>query len=499
LERRTLVLLALLPGLLPLPALAEATDPDDDEPPVAAVIPFGAQAPARAGQVTAACEQALRRIKGLKVITGAEWEKEARISGQGDDLEAMARRLAADVLVTGSLSPVRKPGARPGAGPPTGWRLSLDILDDHAQPIESVTLDLLVPEIGPAAAFRMEEALARIIRPAVGLIDSRAPKDPEPEGPEPSPQEVDRERERAQELPKPAPLRDPPRPRPKIERPPWRPLFAGRVGLLVSARRLTCSDEDRRRVNLPCSEPAFPFDAGAGLHLDLSLYPAALMTGVKPALAGLGVRLLLQVPAWRERTVPTGASTGVKEINVSAQELRVEGGLDWRWNIGDAVLRPILHAGLSYGYHHFVLDGTIAPYPDMQYQYLLPTLGVSVFPLPRLTAGVDLSFLGIFTAGAATAPTTESNQNTFGTGSALGFRFDLAGEYLVWRGLLVGLGLYVEQVWFSLNGQGCTKSEPGQGLCDFSIVRPPNVVPPPGIRAAEDLYVGGWMGLGYRY
>src|SRR5207253_1423758 len=122
-----------------------------DEPPVAAVIPFGVPAGVSAANLNASCEAALRRIPGLKVVTAAQWDKEAKESNAGDDLEAMAKRLEADVLVTGSLAQV-----------PQGWRLSIDVFDDKASPVGSGSLDLVVPQLGPAAMFLLEELLAKL-------------------------------------------------------------------------------------------------------------------------------------------------------------------------------------------------------------------------------------------------------------------------------------------------------------------------------------------------
>ncbi|MCS6915557.1 MAG: hypothetical protein RMK29_00380 [Myxococcales bacterium] len=466
-------LLALLLCLVQGPARGQTTDEDQ---PAVAIIPFGAQSASQVLHINAACEQALRRIGGLRVLSAAQWEREARESGQGDDLEAMARRLDAAVLVTGSL------GRAPG-----GWRLSVDVFDNRGMPLQSFDLDLVVPEIGPAASFRLEEALARIIRPAVGLKE-QVEETPE-SGPEPAPQSTDRE--------KVVPLADIEGIRPRmpparrIRLPPWRPLVEGRAGLLVIGRTLHCGEPVPARLNLPCTDILFPFDGGAGLRLEAGLYPLARLRALPRPLAGLGLTMLVEVPGWRDRVLQHDGSSA------AVRQLRFETGLRWRWNIGDRVRRPILELGVAYGYHSFVLLNDSVPYPDLQYQYLLPSLGLGGYWMPRASLRGVFALPTILTGGEATLPVDDRTQNPFGPGWGLGFRLLLEAEYLIWQrlGLVVGGSVERLQLWF--DGSGCTKSVPGQVPCDQRIIR--SEPPPPAVQHITDLFLSLWIQLGYRY
>jgi hypothetical protein len=449
----------------------EGSEGADNEPAVVAVIPFGAPTPAQAGAMTAACEAALRRVAGIQVLPGAAWEKEAKESGAGDDLEAMARRLGADAVVTGALS-------RDGAG----WRLSVDVFDERGQPVESSSLELLVPEIGPAAAFRLEDLLNRVLRRHLGIQDPA----PGPVGPEPSPQDTDRERP-VQLAPAVEPLR-PEAPQPAAPaRPPWRPVLVGSLGLGVTGRTLTCGATDLARRNQPCDGAQYPLDAGAGLRLQADFYSFELGWRMAPALRGLGVGFLLEVPFWRDRE-QAGVSGGLRVTQV-----RFEGGLRGRWPLGEGLRRPVLEAGLLYGYHSFVIAGSTTTFPDVQYQYLMPSLGMGGFAAPRLYLHGGVSLLGVVSAGEAGAPTDGLNLNPFGSGKVLGFRLGLEASYQVYKGLAVVVGGSLERVSFLLDGQGCTMRSIKQSGCD----EPGTGAEP--VREVADLYPAGWVSLGYWY
>lgn len=456
-------------------AQADLNDPANDEPPAVAVIPFVSQPPGRPAQLSGACEHALRRIKGLRVVGAVQWEKEAKESGQGDDLEAMARRLDARVLVTGSLS-------RRGQG----WRLGIDLFDAQAQPLQSFELELLIPEVGPAAAFRLEEALARRLRPVLGLREKV--EETVDNGPEPAPQSTDGESV--------VPLAEiegirPNAPAAKaVTIPPWRPLIEARLGLLVVGRTLGCGDTNAARLNLPCSDTLYPLDGGAGVRVDAALFPLARLSGLPKPLLGLGVAVRVDVPAWRERELTDGTSSSVRQ-------LRFEAGLRWRWNIGDAVRRPILELGVGYGLHQFALGNDLVPYPDLEYQYLMPSLGIGAYLTPKLGVRVTGAFLAVLRTGEAGQAVDERNQNPFGPGGAFGFRVSAEGDYQLWRGLFAGVGGSFERFSLSFDGSGCTKSVPGQSICDQSIVR--MTPPPPAVRSATDLHLALWLQLGYRY
>lgn len=456
---------------------ARADEPTGEETPVAAVIPFGAPQPAQAQHMTAACEEALGRIKGLQVIKGAQWDKEARESGQGDDLEAMARRLDADVLVTGTLSKGRD-----------GWVLALDLFDDHLNSLGNIKLDLYQPQIGPAASLRLEDELARVIRPAVGLLET--PPLP-PSEPEPVPQDADKEHpDSLPPLESLHPQEAPPPPRPV--RPVWRSIFDASVAVILSGRTLSCDPASLQRRNLPCDGAIFPLDGGGGLRLDGTFRPLELVSGAHPALAGLGLGLLLEVPFYRDRVQQD--LRGNTLASYPTRELRAEVGLRWRWKLGPALRVPLLLAGLQYGYHSLSMSGGAAapPYPDSVYQYVLPTLGAGVYLTPRLALRLTVGALLVLTGGPMTEAVTQSNQNPFGGGSAWGVRAALEGQLALPYHLSLQMGGRFERVALTFDGNGCTKSQSYLTQCEL----PAKVTP---VQSATDLSLGLWLGLGYEY
>ncbi len=480
----SLAIAVLVLGARPAGAQIDTSGPGDEEPPTVAVMPFGGSQPQIIEHLNQVCEKALRRIAGLKVLNAAQWSKEARESGQGDDLEAMARRLGADLLVTGTLSQVKG-----------WWRLSVDVFNDKGLPISALVVDSLTPDLGATATFQLEEGLARIVRPAVGLQAQAPPTGPANPEDEPSPQDVDREK--PVELAKVEGLRVAQVVKKPWVREPWRPLLDVKAGLLASGRRLSCAEADARRHNQPCAGPEFPLSGGAGLRLDATVFPLALRRTVAAPLAGLGIGFTLDLPFWANRQQQNGSSFPTKE-------LRFEGGVRWHWNIGNATLRPILEAGLAYGFHSFALSGGAAqpPYPDVGYQYLLPQLGLGSFLTQKLHLHAGLSILGILTAGSITDATAQNSRNPFGPGSAWGFRVSGEAEYLPLPWLSISLGGKVERIAFSFDGTGCAMASTNMASCyrgpapGMTTASPSLPVP---IQSAEDLYLGLWLLVGYRF
>lgn len=458
-------------ALWPARAAAQLVDEArNDDPPVAAIIPFGARDPKVAEQLAAACEAALARISGLKVLPPARWRKEADESGEGADLEAMAKRLGADVLVTGALGGT--------AGAP---KLAIDILSEKGLPLGSFVIPLGGPPIalGPAADFLLGDGLERVIRPAVGL-PRPSPYPQIPPQPEPTPQLEDRERpieellrRQREAAPKPLPPRAP-----------WQAVIEGELDGLVVARMLSCGPASEGRRNLQCQQAIYPFSAGGGGRLALTFFPLALKRSLPAALTGLGLRGVVELPSWEERLTTAGTTLPVRQV-------RAETGLWWRLAFGGGRARPALELALLYGYHRFTLTGgdRDPPFKDAVYQSLIPTLGAGAFLGDRAYVRGQIAYLAVLSAG----PSLDlAGQNPFGSGSALGLRGAALLDVRVYRKLLLSLGAQVEQVRMSLDGNGCTKPDPNLKECASAAAMIPTIT------EAADLHLSAWLGLGFR-
>lgn len=455
--------------LAPRPTAAQLVEEGrNDEPPVAAIIPFGAKLPKDAEALAALCERALHRIRGLTILPPARWRKEAEESGQGDDLEAMAKRLGADVLITGTLS---------GSG--DARKLSLDVFSEQGLPLGAFEIPFFGDPPGAAAEFLLEDGLARLIRPAVGLPLPPSYPVIAPQ-PEPTPQQEDKERPIEELLRRQREAA----PKPPPPRPPWRAVFEAELLGLAVGRTLGCNPAAESRRNLQCKEASYPFDLSGGGRLALTFFPLSLKRSLPAALSGLGLRATLDLPYWQERLTTAGTTLPV-------QQLRAEGGLWWRMAFGSGKNKPAVELGVLYGYHKFSLSGgdRPPPFPDAVYQSVIPTAGVGAFLGDRAYLRVQGAYHAVLSAG----PLLEAaNQSPFGPGSALGFRGTAALDVRVYRQLLLSLGLQAEQLRLSFDGLGCNKTDPNQKECAPAI----SMIAP--ITDAADLHLSGWLGLGLR-
>lgn len=477
-----LVFFALCAGAVasaPGRSCAQSALPDEeqrsDEPPTIALIPFGAKVPADADRLAASCNAALLRLRGVRVLPPERWRKEDAESGEGSDLEAMARRLGANLLVTGSLS---------GSG--EDLKLLMDVFGANGLPIGSFTVPLLEPRLGPAADFLLEDELARIVRPALGL----RPPSPYPrvkDQEEPTPQLADKEdpiqallrrqREAAAKAPPP--------------RPPWRAVIEAEVTGLVSARSFGCGPAMASRRNLACVQDPYPLDIGGGGRLAATFFPLALKRSLPAAVTGIGLKASVELPYW-----PTRLSSSDPTVEFPVSELRGEVGPWWRMAFGGGAAKPVLELGAMYSYHRFTLSGgqRPAPLPDAVYQHIVPTLGLGVWLGDRVFLRAHGAYLAVLSAGPlleAVTAASSSPQNPLGTGSAQGFRGALLFDARVYRKLIFTMGGSVDRVSLSLNGDGCSKNDPRQSQCLMDAADL-------AVRNAADLSLSAWLGLGLR-
>ena len=460
--------------MVALPALADK--------PQLIVVPFtGPQAQRAEAEVV----RAVRRM--ASIIPSGRWAASAKklfAKGTGpDDVAAIAEDLHADWVVLGT---VRRQGQefelvvslRNGKTGQTAERLRYPLKGPR---VEAPVLSLLASEVSRAFA-------AIVGAPPSSPSEPTKPKTQEPERPriattlEPNrpvakPRPVaDRPRippphqEPRQIRPSPTPVEDPePVTAPKAGRPRWAPWFDLSAAAMISGRSFDF---------IPSALPRFATGVVGGLRLDGTVYPLAFTRGrLHDAFVGLGVGATLDMPFWPPSRGPDGG-------RYDTAELRVEGGLRWRFVLYKPMPRPELVLLVGGGLHQFTVakkldpDGNlidVAP-PDVAYKQVNLGLGVRLHLTEWARILVSFRYGLVLDAGAVTGT------DRYGPADVYGIRVEGGLEFFAWRGLKVGAAGFFSRYAFAFPPLDPTVTATG--------THPTSAV---------DQYFGGLFSLGYEY
>lgn len=239
-------------------------------------------------------------------------------------------------------------------------------------------------------------------------------------------------------------------------RPPWQQALDVRVGYLYNSRGMTNEGSDL----------AFGRSGASGLLLHLEGYPLAFLKTASAPLAGIGVRLDVQLPFWgeiKQVSAVGGATTGT----YAATERRVEFALRWHWNYWNQILRPDFEVEALFGDHPFSTEAKVnidyLRIPPASYRYLGMAFGGRMFFTRKLGAKLGFTFakllnLGLLAASGmdeAGGSTRDVNGfQSYGPGTGWLWRMDLGASYDIWKGLTAGVGFFYEQNKLSFDGQG---------------------------------------------
>src|SRR5205085_2449048 len=123
-------------------------------------------------------------------------------------------------------------------------------------------------------------------------------------------------------------------------RPRWAPYFDVTAGASIGGRSFDFA---------PAALPHFSSGVVGGLRLDLTLYPFAFShASLRGVFAGFGLGVTLDKPFWPDSKGPDGN-------RYATAELRVEGGLRWRFVLYKPVPRPELILTVGGGLHQFAI------------------------------------------------------------------------------------------------------------------------------------------------
>jgi hypothetical protein len=402
-------------------------------------------------------------------------------SNSPEDVASVAEDVGVVVVVTGT---VKRDGRH--------WTLVVSVRDGktgrsrdklryslRGPRVEARTLALLGSEVSDAFDHALEAA------GATGSDDEEAPP-PKKQAPPPPPatkkkphveaiedSEDDKpikERDEAAPIEKDEKKAEVKKEAPAGARPRWAPYFDITAGASVSGRQWDFS---------PASAPLPKFSSGVvgGLRVDATIYPlASLWNRAAGVFATLGLGATLDKPFWPDSKGPDG-------LRYATQELRVDGGLRWRFVLYKALPRPELTLLAGGGLHSFAIAKKETPAgptdvgpPDVRYANVSLGLAFRIHFVEWASLWVGFNYLIPTLAGAVVTA------DSYGPASRFGIRAQGGIDFFAYRGLKVGLNGFYERYQLVFKGGGAL---PGPGS-----------TPPEG---AVDQYFGGVLVLGYAY
>ncbi len=424
----------------------------------------------------------LRRKATL--VAAAAWQKSAKKlfakTHQPDDIASVAEDVSAVVVITGV---VKRDGR--------SWQLAVSVREGKTGRSHD---KLKYPLKGPRISEDTLQLLAREIDEAFDHT-LEATNDDEPAAPKPRPRPAptantnENENTNAKPPPsrnknenananentnansddEPAPITPaavaPVEKTDSNKRPRWAYYFDATVGGAISGRSF---DFD------PSSQPKFKSGVTGGIRVDLTLYPFAFSwRKAAGVLAGLGFGVTLQKPFW----LPSTAMADPTQ-KFPTTELEVEGGLRWRFVLYKKSPRPELVLLAGGGLHSFSIQkdptGADVGPPDVAYKYLAVGAGFRLHFAEWASLWAQFAYHAVFDAGSVQEATE------YGPGSKWGMRVGGGLDFLVWRGLKVGVLAYYERYLLAFTGTGTP-------------------TPQKVASSAIDQYFGGVLVIGYMF
>lgn len=463
--------MAVLLGAAAAPARAAS------DKPLIAVVPFSGPQAQRAEAVVV---RTLRK-KAL-LVPSSKWSASQRKlfapSNSPDDIASVAEDVGAVVVVTGA---VRREGR--------GWQLTVSVRDGKSgrsrdklkyilrgPRVEARTLALLQSEVDKAFDHALEAADSDDDEPPM-----RKPKrEPPPVARKPTTAvpvvEDDEEKPTKNSDDEQAPLGDKKveikKEAPGGKRPRWAPYFDITAGAGITGRSWDFQ---------PSSLPKFSSGVVAGLRVDATIYPLAMLWDrARGVFATLGLGATLDKPFWP-------ASKGPDGNRYNTQELRVEGGLRWRFVLYKPLPRPELTVLAGGGLHQFAIakkqddvTGMISDVgpPDVSYAFVSLGVAFRLHFAEWASIFAGFNYLVVTAAGPATAG------DEYGPARTYGIRVGGGLDFFAYKGLKLGVSGFYERFQLLFLGSDPPPALPGMN----------NVA-----ENAVDQYFGGMVVVGYVY
>lgn len=251
-----------------------------------------------------------------------------------------------------------------------------------------------------------------------------------------------------------------------LVRPVWAPFLDVSLGASISSRSFRVS---------PDSETAFQSSAVGGLRLDAVIYPLApLHRLAQGVLSGLGVAIHLEKPFWpRSNADEIGPG-----LRLGTSELRVEGGLHWRFVLYPKRPLPELIVMAGGGTHQFLIehaaDGSDLGPPNVGYNFVSIGAAFRVAPIERVRLWFGANYLHVPSNNAGSI----ERADRYGTAQTTAFRIDGGVDVFAWRRLKVTARGYFERYILEFTPMAGTSRR---------------------AELAIDKYAGGAITVGYEY
>ncbi len=423
---------------------------------VVAVAPFHGPEATMLEQVV----QRTLRARGVVLSSSSYAQVAKSLFAEGwspEDIAAVAKELGASYVVTGIT---KLDGGR--------WTLVITLHEGKGgRTTAKLRYPLTSPRTPPGVIHTMQSDLLNALRGGGGNSSPPSGKprrpiepptswDPPPRQRTDSPPQSPRDKARDDEWPtqdadrpekhvgdppapiakaQPQPAQPPPSARPPFAtyasgRAKWARYFELGLGISIGSRNFGTDPPP----------PRFANGVAAGLHAEATFYPLAFTWKRAYGLfSGLGLGLDLDYPFWPPATAKTDTT---QQLPIA--ELRVEGGLRYKITLYKPLPRPQLTLLVEGGVHQFLFaraaDGTqLAAVPDVRYQYA--TIG------GRLTVHfADWSWIWAqFQYHIVTDSGPIQLRENYGLAATVGFRFSAGIDFLVWRGIRLGLQGHYER------------------------------------------------------
>lgn len=438
---------------------------------LAAVVPFS-------GPQAKIAQSVVERIarKYSASVPSAMWSRAVRRlnadNHNPEEIAQVASEVGARLVVTGV---VRREGAR--------FLLLVLIRDGRTGEIRD-RFRYVLP--GPTVPPSVEDQLARdfgdsfpkIVELVAGMPAQSFPTNAVPlapvaanNDPDERPRETPRRRSRETREPDPDEPSNTNDPRTSayfsLQRPLWAPFFDVSLGATISNRSMRVS---------PDSETAFKSSAVGGLRFDAILYPLAPLHRIaQGVVSGIGLAIHLEKPFWPK----SNADEIGQDLRLATSELRVEGGLHWRFTLYAKRPWPELVLMAGGGTHQFAIesaaDGSDFGPPNVTYNFVSVGGAVRVMPIERrLRLWFQANYVHVPTgnAGAIERP------DRYGPSQTVAFRIEGGVEVFAYRGLKIAVRGNFERYILEFKPQAGTTRR-----ADFAI----------------DKYAGGALSVGYEY
>ncbi|HEY5950553.1 MAG TPA: hypothetical protein VIV40_33910 [Kofleriaceae bacterium] len=254
------------------------------------------------------------------------------------------------------------------------------------------------------------------------------------------------------------------------------------VGMSFTARKLRFQYQADLGKPPPGYKQPVPV---AGAMIDLTLYPLSFSKGSKGILRGIGLNLMYDQVLLINSQKKYSDAMGTQQIaNLDTKENRWAVGPVLRYPLG----KMVVGGSLTYGKQQFTVKQTLpnndpTDIPSVSYTIIAPAAFLKYSVTPKITANLDLAFLGITNTGQIQS----TGMAGYGAATVTGYELEAGGDYMVTKNIFARVSLRYEAIGFKFKGDPTSQTN----------IR--DTDPEQDVSGAKDTYMGGTATVGYVY